>query len=222
MDIVKKLTFAHLKASFTNLALKHKFFLIIFLVSFTVNLLPHEAYAARTRPVASPSLIFDIGNTDHLDYLDRLSEMKNDEYYRQQLEAQAWRQVDLTKKIKEYLTEQGSPLADYTQTLVTLRNWKKIVALSNAESGMCRHYVESTANCWGVGGANLWDMGSNLGQGVVAMNHFLNNYPLRSKVKYSQLNFEQMNGLYKQPAAQHWVDNNQIIYDQLTTIENSL
>jgi hypothetical protein len=87
---------------------------------------------------------------------------------------------------------------------------------------MCRRYIERLANCWGVGGSDLWDMGENLGEGVVAMNRFLNVAPMRSSIKYSQMNFEQMNGLYKQPPGDHWVYNNLEVYNELTALEKNL
>ena len=65
-------------------------------------------------------------------------------------------------------------------------------------------------------------MGNDLGDGIMAMNRFLNAYPKLSQLKYSQMSFEQMNGLYKQPAAKHWIVNNQIVYNDLTVLEKSL
>lgn len=226
LDIIRKIKQVHLKATFGSLALKHKFFLIICLMSFTTTLLPHETFA-QIIPAAQgkdfgPVLVFDSGNTDLQDYFNQINQTLKDQYYQQQIIKQAIYEQALAAKVKAYLQQQGSPLADYASTLITLRNWKKIVALASAESSMCAHYPQGTSNCWGVGGARLWDMGDNLGQGIVAMNHFLNNSPLHSHVKYSQMSFEQMNGLYKQPPADHWVNNNQVAYDDLTAIEESL
>jgi len=222
MDIVRTLKLSQLKASFANLALKHKLFLMVFLVSLITTLLPHETYAAfLVTDNYQPVLVFDTNGTDFDDYMVQISQDAQDRYYQEQLRQQALRQQNLTQKVRTYLEAQGSPLAPYTSTLITLRNWKKIVALSNAESSMCRHYPTAKANCWGVGGANLWDMGDNLGQGIVSMNHFLNAYP-RGTVKYSQMSFERMNGLYKQPPADHWVNNNKTVYNALVAIENSL
>lgn len=170
----------------------------------------------------SPELIFDTGNTDYQDYLSQINQDLTDQYYQTQAQLAALRQQRLNQKVQIYLQEQGSPLADYASVLVSLRNWKKIVALANAESSMCEKYPVSTNNCWGVGGATLWTMGSNLGEGIVAMNHFLNMYPKHSRVKYSQMSFDQMNGLYKQPPADHWVNNNQTVYDDLVAIEQSV
>jgi hypothetical protein len=225
LDIIRKLKFPHLKASFDTLALKHKLVLIVFLVSLLATLLPHESYAAASQNNPSntgPLLTFDLSDLSYADYLDTRSQELSDEYYQEQLHQQALRQIKLTTAVRDYLNQQGSPLAEYTETLITLRNWKKIVALANAESSMCRNYPANTANCWGVGGTNLWNMGANLGEGIVAMNHFLNKYPLSSPVKYSQMNFEQMNGLYKQPPAVHWVGNGRSVYDDLVSLENNL
>jgi hypothetical protein len=133
----------------------------------------------------------------------------------------AYEQQRLTQEVQAYLVSQRSPLAEYASTLVTLKNWKQIVALANAESTLCRNYPEALANCWGVGGSALWDMGDNLGQGVVKMNQFLNTNP-KGPVKYAQMSFDRMNGLYKKPAAAHWAYNAETVYDDLAQIENSL
>jgi hypothetical protein len=225
LDIIRKIKFLHIKASFQTLALKHKLVLMVILTSLLTTLMPHETYAAvkfNDQAALKPVLVFDLSDLGFKDYLSMRSEELSDQYYQEQLRQQAARQQKLTAQVRAYLKEQGSPLADYTDTLLTLRNWKMIVALANAESSMCQHYQAATANCWGVGGTNPWNMGANLGEGIVAMNHFLNTYPLRSQVKYSQMSFEQMNGLYKQPPAVHWVGNSKSVFDALVSLENNL
>ncbi|MEJ0021654.1 MAG: hypothetical protein WDN47_03660 [Candidatus Doudnabacteria bacterium] len=225
LDIIFKIKFPQLKASFTTLALKHKLVLIVLLVSLSTTVIPHVTYAADTKvnqPDIGPLLVFDLSDASFNDYLDMRSLELSDQYYQAQIRQQAMRQQELTSKVRTYLQEQRSPLAEYASTLVTLRNWKQIVALSNAESSMCLHYHIDTSNCWGVGGTSPWNMGTNLGDGVITMNHFLNKYPLHSPIKYAQMSFEQMNGLYKQPPADHWVANNRTVYDDLVSIENNL
>ena len=204
------------------MAIKHKVVLIVFLFSILATTFPHETYAQTPVVTSASTLVFDLSDKGYEDFLDNVSAELTDQYYANQAQAKALRQQKLVSKVKEYLQEQGSPLAQYVPILVTVRNWKKIVALSNAESSMCRVYPVGKSNCWGVGGSNLLDMGDNLGQGIVTMNHFLNVYPKNASLKYSQMSFEQMNGLYKQPPAQHWIDNNQTVYDDLTKIERSL
>ncbi len=224
MDIVPIIKFAQLKARFATLALKHKFFLVVALLSLVSTLLPQITHA-EILPVqkkTTAGLIFDLQDKSYYELIDQMTKKLILQYNQEALKQKTQRQLALARKVKEYLLSHGSPLADYTTTLVTQNNWKKIVALSNAESSMCEHYPVATSNCWGVGGSNLWDMGSHLGEGVVSMNKFLNNYPLRTKVKYSQMSFDQMNGLYKQPAGDHWVFNNKVIYQELQTLEASV
>lgn len=223
-DIVRKIRHIDFKASAETLALQHRLFLFLFLFCLLSLTLPHITYAnaSTTNVKLAQRMVFDTGNSDHQDYLDQINLELADQYYQQQMQLSTLRRERLTQAVKTYLEERNSPLAPYSAIIVTLRNWKKIVALSNAESTLCRRYPVATSNCWGVGGANLWDMGDNLGEGVVEMNRFLNYYPRRSHVKYAQMPFEDMNGLYKQPAAQHWVDNNTLVYDQLVEIEKSI
>jgi len=224
LDIVRKIKITELKASFENLKLSHRFFFWLFLFSLLVNLVPHAAVAEESEPtfLSGPVLVFDNGNSDYEDYLDQRTQELTDAYYEEQVRQQAIRQKLLAEKVAEYLRVRRSPLADYAETLVSVRNWKKIIALSNAESTLCRRYPTHLANCWGIGGADMWDMGDNLGQGVISMNHFLNNYPRRSAVKYAEMSFDRMNGLYKQPPADHWVYNNQSVYEDMVAIEKSL
>lgn len=209
------------KQSCFSFPLRHKFLSFIALVSLVTWAFPHQASAAVVpAETYSQPLVFVLGS--RLVYIDNLNFQLDKFYTRQKMQAEIDRQLELGARVKEYLAEQNSPLADYAYTLIQLSNWKKIIALSNAESGLCRHYPINKANCWGVGGPSLWYMGSNLQEGIVSMNQFLNTYPNNSQVKYAQMTFKQMNGLYKQPAAKHWVDNNQSVYDDLTAIENSL
>jgi hypothetical protein len=212
-------------ASFRILTLKQKFFLILFLFSFTTIILPHITFAAVANPSpnASAVLVFDISNQNSYEnYLASLNQQLNNQVYSHKIQTEVLQHQLLTEKVKEYLLSQGSPLADYTETLINLKNWKKIVALASAESSICRNYPINKSNCWGVGGGNgLWNMGSNLGQAVITMNKFLNTNP-KGAVKYSQMNFEQMNGIYKKPAAQHWQDNAQGVYQDLSLIESSI
>ncbi len=207
-------------AASSSLSLKYQFGIFVCLVSLGTWAFPHQTFAAEvSKPLTGP-MYFVIG--ERIVYLDKLNISVSILYEKEKMHHELDRQIELNKQVKEYLLSQKSPLASYTSTLVQLSNWKKIIALSNAESGMCKHYPVAKSNCWGIGGANLWYMGSNLSEGILSMNHFLDNYPNNSKVKYAQMSFKQMNGLYKQPPAQHWVNNNQTIFDDLTAIENSL
>ena len=224
MDIVRTLSFPHLKGSFQTLHLKQKFFFMVFVLSLIISLMPHQTYAAyqSTPKKEMPVLVFDLTDKSYQNYMDSISQFLSEQVYQSEVQKQVVRQQKLTQKVRSYLQTQKSPLANYADVLVTTKNWKKIVALSNAESSMCRNYPTSKANCWGVGGSDLWDMGNTLSDGIITMNKFLNNYPLKAKTKYAQMSFKQMNGLYKQPAAAHWLYNVQSVFDELSEIEKGI
>src|SRR6185503_10533192 len=183
MDIVQKLTFVQLKASFRTMKLKQKFYLVVFLFSLIVNLVPHETYAFQIKaPTADkPILVFDMSDKSYQDIMDSWSIIISNNYKHEIVRKEAVKKGELTTKVKDYLQEQASPLADYADVLTSVKNWKQIVALANAESTLCRNYPVSKANCWGVGGSSLWDFGNNLGDGILGMNKFLAQYPLRSQ-----------------------------------------
>jgi hypothetical protein len=216
MDIIKKVKPA--KASYETLSLKNKLLLVVTLVSFASIVIPHQTQAQTVKQ--GDAMVFEIG--DYEDYLNGIEQQGLKKFSNEQIVAMLKKQIRLGEALRQYLITQNSPLADHANTLVQQNNWKKIIALSNAESSMCRKYIEATSNCWGVGGSNLWTMGENLDQAIVSMNRFLNNYPLRSSKKYTAMTFDEMNGLYKQPAREHWVVNNEVVYDDLTAIEASI
>ena len=218
MDIVRKIK--PLKATFESLSIRYKAGLIVVLVSLVSSLIPQPVYAFSKAEHHNSGMIFVAG--DYAEYINEIKSEAEANYYKAILEKNLHKKLALSLKLKEYLNGYNSPLAEYTDGIIELKNWKKIIALSNAESSLCRRYPESTANCWGVGGANLWDMGDNLGEGVKEMDHFLRHYPRRNTIKYDAMKFEHMNGLYKQPAADHWVINNQQTYNDLIRIEQEV
>ncbi|MGE5297546.1 MAG: hypothetical protein ACM3KM_00035 [Acidobacteriaceae bacterium] len=217
-DIVRRIR--PQKATPENLSYTSKSIIVLILLSLFTLTIPHRTGLEAASVASSSSMVFYIGDYDV--YLKAMEAKVEKRRTHEQVVAQLKKQVALTKSVEQYLDEQGSPLANHVETLLEQNNWKKIVALSNAESSLCRRYPTSTANCWGVGGSTLWKMGDNLDQGIVSMNRFLNNYPLRSKVKYAQMSFDDMNGLYKQPARNHWVVNNQVVFQDLSAIERQI
>ena len=127
----------------------------------------------------------------------------------------------LNSALENYLRAKGSPLAEVTDTLLTLPTWERIIAIANAESTLCKRYPTHLANCWGVGGSRLWDMGDNLSQGVIAMDTFLRTSPTSSNVKYDTMPIARMNGLYKQPAEAHWAENINSVLRDLEVLKNN-
>jgi hypothetical protein len=220
MDILqivkpKKIFF---KASFNKLSFPYKFIILIVVASMLSLMFPvHATSSEFTQPYP---LIFVQG--DQAEYLSGLFNNSLKQYRITRLETELKKQRTLTGALSVYLRAYNSPLADYADIIVKTDNWKKILALANAESSLCRKYLTHTNNCWGVGGSTLWTMGSNLSEGIVAMDDFLKNHPRSWDTKYADMTFEEMNGLYKQPPGDHWVYNNQSIYEDLTNIENNI
>lgn len=220
MDIIKKINLKSVQASYESIGLFNRLGIILILISLVSIIVPHDAYAEELPNEIPFTIVFETG--DHTQYLSQLELNASFQYRHETAVQKLQRQLYLGDAVKKYLEDKRSPLAEYSSTIVQLNNWKKILALANAESTMCRFYIEEKANCWGVGGSDLWDMGHNLGEGVVSMNYFLNNYPNRSPIKYANMDFEHMNGLYKQPARDHWLYNNLVIYNELTELEQSI
>lgn len=127
---------------------------------------------------------------------------------------------EINKRVEAWLKSKGSPMTEYTDILMEQKHWKRILSIANAESTLCKRYPTASANCWGIGGENLWDLGDNLGEGIAAANKFLETQPGRSKKKYAEMTIEEMNGLYKQPYGAHWSVNNYTILQELDELEN--
>ncbi|MDP2720465.1 MAG: hypothetical protein Q8O75_00790 [bacterium] len=209
-----------IKASYDKLSNAHRLGILVLVISLFGLSLPQNTTQPVDQSILEAELVFTYG--DHAEYLANLTDEAEKKYRIEKLWAELDKQRTLSGALTIYLKSYHSPLANHAETLIKTNNWKKIIALANAESSLCRNYPEHTSNCWGVGGTDLWDMGDNLSEGIVAMNNFLENSPKRSDIKYSQMTFEQMNGLYKQPARDHWLYNNQKIIDDLDAIERNI
>lgn len=192
----------------TNLAsLTNKIQAFALLVTALVWTYPHAALGAQKQDSSKlKPLVFDIKQKEELQrtFGKTLKESPHSK---------------LTASLKSYLTAKKSPLANCTETILAQKNWKKILSLANAESGLGKRFPESTNNLWGVGGSNLWVMGDTMCEAIPTMNEFLANNPRRSAVKYQDMPIERMNGVYKQPAANHWVVNNNVILRDLSELE---
>lgn len=54
--------------------------------------------------------------------------------------------------LKAYLAGKNSPLQDHVEILLLQPNWKVVLAISQAESNLCKRQLGH--NCWGIGGGN--------------------------------------------------------------------
>lgn len=60
--------------------------------------------------------------------------------------------VEQVETLTAYLAKKNSPLAEQAEHLLDQRDWKLIIAISQAESNMCKRQLGY--NCWGIGGGN--------------------------------------------------------------------
>lgn len=208
------------KARYETLTTKTKLTILAALISLLNFIIPQISLAYESPQPVRPILVFQVG--DYLDFFKSIEKRVAKKVEHEKTISELRKQIRLNDEVKRYLQDRRSPLANSVSALMEQKNWKKIIALSNAESSMCLKYPIATANCWGVGGSNLWNMGNNLSESVVEMNNFLESHPLRGKIKYSEMSFQQMNGVYKQPAGEHWLYNNLAIYNDLSKIENRI
>lgn len=203
-----------MKLSLSLGSLVQKSSAVLLLLATVTWIFPQSALGASPKNQDSGgSLVFDAKQKDELQ--KNFTGLSYEEVYKDSAE------YKLEVALKEFLEQKGSPLAQCSDILVKQNNWKKILALANAESGLGKKYPKSLNNLWGVGGANLWKMGNNICEGVVSMNNFLNAYPKKG-VKYSEMSYKKMNGFYKQPAAPHWEKNIYYITDALEDLEQEI
>lgn len=92
------------------------------------------------------------------------------------LEPQFARDLPGTKAyiLKTYLVSKDSPLAEHVETLLMQPNWKIIVAVSHAESNMCKRHLGN--NCWGIGGAQNHRYYKSFANGIVDAGELIQKY----------------------------------------------
>lgn len=76
--------------------------------------------------------------------------------------------------LKNYLASKNSPLTDHVETLLLQPNWKTIIAISNAESNMCKRHLGN--NCWGIGGAKYHRYYPSFAYGIVDAGQLIQKY----------------------------------------------
>jgi hypothetical protein len=114
--------------------------------------------------------------------------------------------------VRNYLLAKNSPLADYTEYLVAADNWKTLIAISNAESGMGKHCYYN--NCWGVGGI------TNLAA-YKSMPDAIQNVQTLIDQRYGGMTLKQMNCKYVQPCSSNWLEASSQVYNDLSAIEQT-
>lgn len=113
-----------------------------------------------------------------------------------------------TALINRYLQEWNSPLAEFSDIIAAQPHWKRVLAISFAESGLGKKCADN--NCSGIGvepGHPKWQTYETKGEWVKAMNRLL-------EKRYKDWTLKQMNGTYNYPGSSNWVAaGNQILDD---------
>ncbi len=140
------------------------------LIAASAVLIPLSANAQVSN---QKQIVFEIKNlstiTIPLNYQDVLEENNSSPEELEALQEQIFQSNVAT--LQAYLTQKGSPLANYSDVLLKQDNWKLIIAISNGESTMCKHYAYN--NCWGIGGAWNLKRYKDLGEGITDVNRIL-------------------------------------------------
>ncbi|MGE5392349.1 MAG: hypothetical protein ACM3NH_01255 [Candidatus Saccharibacteria bacterium] len=161
---------------FERLSLVDRSLLVGLLSATIVFLFPNLAAAQ-----ANDRLVFEINNiqTIKIPHYSELAIIKSADE-NQVTDEQATEpalEVDPNVEIlKNYLISKNSPLAEYSEHLLSQPNWKMIIAISQSESNMCKRQLGH--NCWGIGGGNLRKYPS-FAEGISDANNVISKYVAR-------------------------------------------
>jgi len=112
---------------------------------------------------------------------------------------EAKRQEQLNSKIKEFLINKDSPLAQETDFLLDQRHWKLLIAISAIESQYCKRQI--AYNCWGIGGDSAYRHYSSLREAIIDADALITKWQERGR----WLTIEDMNCHYVVPCNPNWV-----------------
>ena len=154
------------------------------------------------------SQVFEIKSTTPIDDLGKQKDA--------QAEAQIQQQVDLAKLnkkvtlVRSYLQSKNSPLATYTEYLVSQDDWKTIIAVSNSESNMGLHCYRN--NCSGIFGSQGLKSYETIPDWIVDFQSLIDK-------RYKGMTLNQMDGVYVQPRSTNWLVASSRVYNDLSEIE---
>lgn len=135
----------------------------------------------------------------------------NDFQNQNSLTLQQAAQVDpLSADLQAYLQNYNSPLANYVPQLLTVDNWKQIVAISFVESHMCQYQIYN--NCSGIGGQGHLYKYKDLSDWINGMSTLLSAH-------YSGWTLAEMDGVYVQPYSPNWRYGSERVLAELTVLE---
>ncbi|MDB4939749.1 MAG: hypothetical protein JWO40_174 [Candidatus Doudnabacteria bacterium] len=117
--------------------------------------------------------------------------------------------------LTEYLEKRNSPLADYAGIILAQKDWKTIIAISNAESTMGQHCYYN--NCSGI--YARYDQGyAGLKKYETKADWIVDLQGLLSK-RYDGWTLDKMNGIYVYPRSTSWIRATKSVYTDLNKIE---
>ncbi len=201
-------------ASFNaRLSSKEKFALIATILSLTLWNHPFvgKAYAETIVQQDAPALTINAGA--------KIAEIenKNDQEIAKEQKL-AFAKIDKkVKLVRTYLESKNSPLAPYTEIIIAQDDWKKILAISNAESNMGIHCYGN--NCSGIFGYDARTGKYGLKTYKSKVDWMLDLQALIDQ-RYKNMSLDKMNGIYVQPRSASWYAASSKVYNDLVNIEN--
>jgi len=129
---------------------------------------------------------------------------------------EAKRQEQLNSKIKEFLINKDSPLAQETDFLLDQRHWKLLIAISAIESQYCKRQI--AYNCWGIGGDSAYRHYSSLREAIIDADALITKWQERGR----WLTIEDMNCHYVVPCNPNWVRVVNSNLDELDSYERDV
>lgn len=121
----------------------------------------------------------------------------------------------LVISLKQYLSDNDSPLGEYASEIVRQPQWQRALAIAYVESHMGRDCFNN--NCSGIGGApgtRTWRKYATKLDWFIDLNNLLEK-PIY-KEKYTT--FKKMRGVYVQPGSDGWVNGATKKYNELMAL----
>lgn len=113
------------------------------------------------------------------------------------------------EKLKEFLQERNSPLAEISGSLAELQHWQMVLAISNSESSLGKRC--SSNNCSGIGvepGHPLWREYNSKAEWAKDLDRLI-------EKRYKNWTLKEMNGVYNKPGSANWVSASSQILEEL-------
>jgi len=173
--------------------------------------LPHLAAAAELQTLGQPAE-FQIKISDS----SVLSPSPKSNQPQNSLTIQTLAESDpLVTKLKQYLKDNNSPMAEDAAQFVQYEQWQRGLAISFVESNFCAK--AKNRNCTSIGvapGHRLWRKYATYGDWMADMSKLMEKPLYKDRLN----TFEKMKGVYVVPGSKAWVNGAQRKYDELMAL----